>query len=754
MVPNTTVTSRALTQDSPPASEALLLLNDPGSGNSGSPVSQIVCDAASNRTVGCPPNANVFQGEVSGPNQVTFRNIPFNSPPSTVFVLRITGLRIDATALSSPAVVQAIVAASTLAITNEQAIVGFVVDAFATQALTPDLSAPVPNGGVSINACGPVNQPLAVNPSSPTAPDGVSFVVQLGEANNFASAFKLLTDPTAPGAAFAPDVTTRPVPVAQNIPGTIYLSETGFYNPAFPTTGGLNTAGLATSATRFLVRFSGIPAGVQINAPVYENGKGLTDSRVRLVSADSNGASLDYTPLGPLSTLNTYFTPGMIYTYEVTAIQNGVNWFTVDTIDLPFYVAYAGPVSLPVAAAQIQVNVSMGPISDDATPNGIYVPRFKDVSVPISVVNFSGCAGTPSSITLSTSANPAMYGQPVTFTATVTAGATGTVTFSRNGAALGAPVAISGGQAQFTTSGLAAGAFTVTAVYSGDGTFLGSSNSMGQTVTSPQNNRSFVSTTGSDANNCTANSQCRTLAQALAVTNPGGEIVIVDSGGYGPVTIFQPVVITATGVDASITATSGNALTINTAGNVTITGLNLIGGGTGNDGILVQSVGFLRLYNVQIQDFASNGIEFTAAGNLAIYDSKINDSGQAGLLLNNASANAYVHNTEFDNNALAGAISVSGNMSVADSSAHYNPVGFWANGGTVALDNDGATFNGVGLEAANSGTLSFKNCLISDNTTAWSVTTGGAMIDTNPGTSLITPGQNTVGSLASATVLQ
>ena len=268
------------------------------------------------------------------------------------------------------------------------------------------------------------------------------------------------------------------------------------------------------------------------------------------------------------------------------------------------------------------------------------------------------------------------------------------------------------------------------------------------------NNRSFVSTTGSDANNCSASAYCRSFAAALALTNPEGEIVVVNSGGYGPVTITQPVVITAIDIDASITATSGNALTINTTGNVTITGLNLNGDGTGNDGVLVQSVGFLRLYNMQIQNFANNGIEFTASGNLALYDSKVNDSGHDGLLLQNASAQAYAHNSDFDHNAFAGADSVLGNIIIADSSADYNQYGFYADGATVALNNDRATFNTNAMAASSTGKLYFADCLISDNTHAWSILAGGTIADSNPGTSLITPGQSPIGTLASAIALQ
>jgi hypothetical protein len=270
------------------------------------------------------------------------------------------------------------------------------------------------------------------------------------------------------------------------------------------------------------------------------------------------------------------------------------------------------------------------------------------------------------------------------------------------------------------------------------------------------NNRSFVATTGNDANACTPSAYCRSFAAALAVTNPGGEIVVVNAGGYGPATINQSVVITAIGVDASITATSGNGLTINTTGNVTLNGLNLHGSGTANDGILVEQVGFLRLYSMLIENFVNNGIEVTAAGNLAIYDSKINDSGAYGLFLNNAPADAYVNNTAFDHNTLAGALAFgAGILTIAKSAAHYSGVGFWADsGGVLALESDRMIFNATGLQATNSGQISFTDCLVSDNTNSFIFESGGTITGSSPGTTLATPGQGSSGSLSSAATLQ
>ena len=86
-----------------------------------------------------------------------------------------------------------------------------------------------------------------------------------------------------------------------------------------------------------------------------------------------------------------------------------------------------------------------------------------------------------SSIALASSANPSVQGNPVTFTATVTAGArgvpttpTGTVTFYDGGSPLGSGT-LSGGQATLTASSLTAGSHSITASYSGDSSFFQSS---------------------------------------------------------------------------------------------------------------------------------------------------------------------------------------------------------------------------------------------------------------------------------------
>ena len=65
-------------------------------------------------------------------------------------------------------------------------------------------------------------------------------------------------------------------------------------------------------------------------------------------------------------------------------------------------------------------------------------------------------------------------------------------------------------------------------------------------VPAQANTRSFVSGHGSDAAACTLAAPCRTFAAAYAVTVAGGEIDVLDPGGYGALTIFSAISIQGT----------------------------------------------------------------------------------------------------------------------------------------------------------------------------------------------------------------
>jgi MBG domain (YGX type)/Bacterial Ig-like domain (group 3) len=107
---------------------------------------------------------------------------------------------------------------------------------------------------------------------------------------------------------------------------------------------------------------------------------------------------------------------------------------------------------------------------------GIYGPS---TASPVLETIYTGARPASTSLSLATSPNPSLVDQPITFTATVTGGATtGTVVFFIDGFALGsAPLASVAGsfQATFTLTGLlSAGSHVVSAAYVGSAGFAAS----------------------------------------------------------------------------------------------------------------------------------------------------------------------------------------------------------------------------------------------------------------------------------------
>ena len=111
--------------------------------------------------------------------------------------------------------------------------------------------------------------------------------------------------------------------------------------------------------------------------------------------------------------------------------------------------------------------------------------------------------------------------------------------------------------------------------------------------------RTFVSAHGNDANPCSIPPPCRGFAVALTQTSVAGEIIVLDSAGYGAVAINKSVsIIAPPGVYAGISVFAGNGITASGAGHqITLRGLKLNGQGTqdntvdrNNGGVVLGSI--------------------------------------------------------------------------------------------------------------------------------------------------------------------
>jgi hypothetical protein len=131
------------------------------------------------------------------------------------------------------------------------------------------------------------------------------------------------------------------------------------------------------------------------------------------------------------------------------------------------------------------------------------------------------------STALVSSLNPSTFGQNVTFTATVAGSSpTGTMQFKDGGTNLGAAVALSSGQATFSTTTLTPGSHSITAVYSGDAGNLTSTSAL----LSQQINQVTSSTALSSSLNPSTLGQNVTITATVTGSSPTGTVQFKDGG--------------------------------------------------------------------------------------------------------------------------------------------------------------------------------------------------------------------------------
>ena len=148
--------------------------------------------------------------------------------------------------------------------------------------------------------------------------------------------------------------------------------------------------------------------------------------------------------------------------------------------------------------------------------------------------------------------------------------------------------------------------------------------------------RTFVASYGLSANtafNCSITKPCRAFSEAIGVTNSGGEVIVLDSAGYGPVTINQSVsLIAPAGAYAGITVFTGDGITVNAPGaTVVLRGLSINGQG-GSNGVNLLNAARLRIESCIISKMTVDGVMHSAIGaELIVLDTIIRDNGGSGI---------------------------------------------------------------------------------------------------------------------------
>jgi hypothetical protein len=207
-----------------------------------------------------------------------------------------------------------------------------------------------------------------------------------------------------------------------------------------------------------------------------------------------------------------------------------------------------------------------------------------------------------------------------------------------------------------------------------------------------QATRTWVSGVGDDANPCSRTAPCKTFAGAISKTAPGGEINVLDPGGFGAVTITKSISIIADHVEAGVLVSGTNGIVVNVAATdkVLLEGLDIEGIGSGLNGVHIIGGGKTTIRRSSIRNFTGNGVNLvgTANARAVIIDTLIfNNAGGLDMQGAAGAANsAFLLNCVVDNNSSfatqvvgASTLVISGNQLIG------SPSSIIASGGAAVI---------------------------------------------------------------------
>ena len=232
--------------------------------------------------------------------------------------------------------------------------------------------------------------------------------------------------------------------------------------------------------------------------------------------------------------------------------------------------------------------------------------------------------------------------------------------------------------------------------------------------------RVFVASTGDDANVGSPTSPKRNFQAAHDAVAAGGEIVVLNTAGYGHLAINKSVTVTVPpGVNGFVTVPAGvNGIDINANASdaVILRGLSIEGVGSGSGyGISGITVGTLRVEACTVRNF-SVGVYFAgaSAAHLVMNDSNVRDVGSgilAGSVGSSQTVTALITRCKVDNASFFGIDGFTGASSAIT---------------RVFVSECILTNNNTALVGASNGVFVYAdNCVVSRNATGVTVSNGG-----------------------------
>jgi YVTN family beta-propeller protein len=292
------------------------------------------------------------------------------------------------------------------------------------------------------------------------------------------------------------------------------------------------------------------PGANQI-ATIAADNSGKTAADTRTVYLDNQDPVVSWAPADG----TTYQTPGNV-TISGTATDN----LGISTITVNGAVVYT-------TSGTAQTSVNFSKVLNLAGGTHTIVVVVKDLgNRTVSQSRTVTVIAPETTTTVTTSPKPSVSGQLVTFTATVTPKGgpalgmpTGTVQFKVDGVNFGNPLFLSSGSASMSTSSLAVGSREIAAVYSGSGTFVGSSGTASHTVDKVTTTTALASAVNPSKYGQSVMLTATVTAVAPGAGIPSGTVQFKQNGAN----IGSAVSLSATGTASlSVSTLSAGAITI------------------------------------------------------------------------------------------------------------------------------------------------------------------------------------------------
>jgi hypothetical protein len=266
-----------------------------------------------------------------------------------------------------------------------------------------------------------------------------------------------------------------------------------------------------------------------------------------------------------------------------------------------------------------------------------------------------------------------------------------------------------------------------------------------------QATRTWVSGVGDDANPCSRTAPCKTFAGAISKTATGGEISVLDPGGFGTINITKSITINGTHGSGfgAILAAGTNGVLINGAATsiIRLKSIDINGAGTGVDGIRINTGLKVYLEDVKIDGFTNRGINdvrTTANGFLNITDSNVSGCTQSGIAIIpgvGGSVTAVLDNVHSQGSVSNSGYAQSGNVKGTVRNSFFtgnSSNGMFADGtgGELNIENCLSSHNSVGLFVTAPAIVRLNGTEISNNGT--SINAAGQAQVQSTGTNVIT----------------